>query len=689
MLRAVFILLFSFLFLPLVCVEARLERRHGQGREHHHRHARRSDLLASGGSGPAPTANADSDGNRTGNATLWTGDDTSQLVKRDGTKYVFMHHIVGNTYPYTPTDWEKDLLQIHAKGIDAIALNIGSSPWQLHQLHTAYTVASSLSSRLHLNPPLHLFLSFDFTEMECDVGFVVRYTNMFKSYPVQFRVGGPGGRAMVSSYGGGCLGNEGWRRVKAETGAFVMPFVWGIEGQFKQWDSLDSWYCWGCAWPQGNWDKSVSDDEYYFSQLGSRYATTVSMWMFTHLPSKNFYLRGDNWLINNRWEQLVGMRDRLTFIEMLTWNDYGESDYFGPIRGAQPAGTYWADGFPHTAWFDMSEYYIKAFKTGVYPAITKDVIYYWSRPHPARADVTRPVLGKPSGWDWAEDFLWAAVFATHPATVTLRLGSSSGTFQVPLGVSKLKIPTAPGRIGVKMERGGVVLVDKTDGGFEFVERPARYNYNAYVGAATATTTGPTPTTTTSSLPAPSSSTIDGVTWKYEGCYHDNSASRTLPDGLFISDSKGNTREGCLRRCSRGGYRYGGVEYGMECFCSRGMREGVRRAEGEGECGVRCSGDGSQMCGAAGRINVFSRPSLTTPGFPPATTTVSGKTWRYVGCYTDTTGARTLWDGGYFVDGVGNSVRGVWNGVGGWGGGMGVLSMGRSVFVGVGYATRRV
>lgn len=42
---------------------------------------------------------------------------------------------------------------------------------------------------------------------------------------------------------------------------------------------------------------------------------------------------------------------------------------FGPIRGAQPAGTYWADNFPHTAWFDMSEYYIKAFKTGSYPAI--------------------------------------------------------------------------------------------------------------------------------------------------------------------------------------------------------------------------------------------------------------------------------------------------------------------------------
>jgi len=43
---------------------------------------------------------------------------------------------------------------------------------------------------------------------------------------------------------------------------------------------------------------------------------------------------------------------------------------FGPFKGAQPTGTYWAQDFPHTAWYDLSEYYITAFKTGSYPAIT-------------------------------------------------------------------------------------------------------------------------------------------------------------------------------------------------------------------------------------------------------------------------------------------------------------------------------
>jgi glucan endo-1,3-alpha-glucosidase len=39
----------------------------------------------------------------------------------------------------------------------------------------------------------------------------------------------------------------------------------------------------------------------------------------SNLPYKAFYQRGDNWLLNNRWEQLIAMRNELTFVEMLTW----------------------------------------------------------------------------------------------------------------------------------------------------------------------------------------------------------------------------------------------------------------------------------------------------------------------------------------------------------------------------------
>lgn len=47
---------------------------------------------------------------------------------------------------------------------------------------------------------------------------------------------------MISSYEGGCLGNDGWASVKQQTNGYLMPFISGLEGNFDSWQSLDSWY---------------------------------------------------------------------------------------------------------------------------------------------------------------------------------------------------------------------------------------------------------------------------------------------------------------------------------------------------------------------------------------------------------------------------------------------------------------
>jgi glucan endo-1,3-alpha-glucosidase len=45
-------------------------------------------------------------------------------------KYVFAHHMVGNTYPYTFENWKSDISLAHAHGIDGFALNVGRDEWQ-------------------------------------------------------------------------------------------------------------------------------------------------------------------------------------------------------------------------------------------------------------------------------------------------------------------------------------------------------------------------------------------------------------------------------------------------------------------------------------------------------------------------------------------------------------------------------
>ncbi|KAJ7508871.1 glycosyl hydrolase family 71-domain-containing protein [Mycena galericulata] len=572
------------------------------------------------------------------NASRSLHDDASELQKRDGTKYVFMHHIVGSTYHYTQDTWIDDIQQIAAKGVDAIALNIGGDDWQRTQIGYAYAAAQALGTTTKL------FISFDFTtDLGCTLSDIVSRVQQFSSHGWQFKVNG---KPMVSSYSGDCLGNSGWQSLKSQTNAYIMPFIWGLEGNFGSYPSMDSWYCWGCAWPQGDYDKNVS----YIGQLGSKYATTVSMWFFTHLADKNRILRSDDWLLNSRWEQLVAMRSQLTFVEMVTWNDFGESDYFGPVRVDQPAGTTWADGFPHSAWFDMSAYYIQAFKTGVYPPITQDVIYYWARPHPAAAIVSGDGA-QPDNWSWTQDYLWVSAFCTSTCAITLKSGTGSPTTfsNQPAGVNKLKIPLAPGQITVSMSRNGQTVISKTDPDYLFVTNPTKYNFNAFVGAASTTTTTTT-TSTTTSVPTPTSTSVGGVAWTYLGCYPDPNSPRTLNNGIHTSTST-NTVSNCLTTCKNAGYPYAGVEYGVECWCASTMTGGVTIAS-PGDCNMPCSG-GTGTCGGGNRANIYfaSNGLSTTTTTTISTTTGSAATstpsWTSLGCYVDSANPRTLNNGLHF------------------------------------------
>ncbi|KAJ3813075.1 glycosyl hydrolase family 71-domain-containing protein [Lentinula aff. lateritia] len=429
--------------------------------------------------------------NATGHAF---GDNVHQ--KQDGTKYVFMHHVFihsnlvidfltrsKDTYEYTRDSWATDLKQIQAKDIDAVALNVGRDSWQRSRIEDAYIVAATVG--------MSVFISFDYTSFDCSVDNTIQWVDSFKGLPAQFKVNG---RPMISSYSGECLGPDGWQTIRAKTGGFLMPFIYGTDDQqFKKGSSygfLDSWYCWGCAWPQGNYDKTTGDDHYYMDIFKNRYATTVSSWLYTHYNYKNFYLRGDEWLLITRWEQLISMRDQLTFVEMVTWNDYGESNYFGPGPSSsdlQPYGTTWADGFPHNGFFDLSAYYIAAFKTGTYPQITKDTIYFWLRPHPAGINANKDPLPKPEGWDWTSDTLWAAVFCSSTCNVTLQVGAYSQDFNnLPHGVNKISIPLkALGFVTVKMSKNGQQVINHTPSDFQYRDSIDHYNYNAYVGSASA------------------------------------------------------------------------------------------------------------------------------------------------------------------------------------------------------------
>lgn len=63
---------------------------------------------------------------------------------------------------------------------------------------------------------------------------------------------------------------------------------------------------------------------------GKPYMMPVSPWFYTNLPgyNKNWMWRGDNvWY--DRWQEVWYLQPE--FVEILTWNDYGETHYIGPL----------------------------------------------------------------------------------------------------------------------------------------------------------------------------------------------------------------------------------------------------------------------------------------------------------------------------------------------------------------------
>jgi glucan endo-1,3-alpha-glucosidase len=76
---------------------------------------------------------------------------------------------------------------------------------------------------------------------------------------------------------------------------------------------------------------------------------------------------------------------------------------------------------------------------------------------------------------------------TAPSNVTLTTSpTTSQTFQVPAGLSKLSLPIFPGgTMKGTIERGGQTIVELNPSNFTFQANPPTYNFNAFVANATA------------------------------------------------------------------------------------------------------------------------------------------------------------------------------------------------------------
>ncbi|KAL4893243.1 glycosyl hydrolase family 71-domain-containing protein [Aspergillus ambiguus] len=124
---------------------------------------------------------------------------------------------------------------------------------------------------------------------------------------------------------------------------------------------------------------------------GQMVVMPVSPWFYSNMIQlhKNWVWQGDD-LWYTRWQQVLEVDPE--YVEIISWNDYGESHYIGPIHdddmdvfryGKSPFN--YAKGMPHDGWRAFLPYVIDQFKTGKEVNIDKEGVVAWYRTTPASA----------------------------------------------------------------------------------------------------------------------------------------------------------------------------------------------------------------------------------------------------------------------------------------------------------------
>lgn len=390
----------------------------------------------------------------------------------------------------SPADWASDVAMAKAAKIDGFAMNIAAGdPNTENILANAYTAAETVVG-------FKMFLSFDYLSMGVwNAGSVIAKINQYRSSPAQFHYQD---KPLVSTFEG--VDNIGdWASIKHATDCFFIP-DWsslGPVGFARCLDITDGAFSWN-AWPEGAEDKKADADEEWVKMLGRKaFMMPVSPWFYTNLPSwgKNWLWRGDD-LWSHRWEDVVRLQPPL--VQILTWNDFGESSYIGPIHeGAIPEGACYAKDMPHEAWLKFLPHYIELYKSGkaTVPNCGEEAITYWYKVNPGGSGSSGGTTGNNLGHGQmlvapqlvSQDKIFVTVLVADRSVVRVSIGggrpailqaNSSGLnhFSVPLRGQT-------GLVEIEVVRDEQVIVAATGPEITDCCRNGCVNWNAYVGSS--------------------------------------------------------------------------------------------------------------------------------------------------------------------------------------------------------------
>ncbi|KAK8044788.1 hypothetical protein PG993_004812 [Apiospora rasikravindrae] len=359
-------------------------------------------------------------------------------LRVQATKAVFAHFMVENAKNWDQSQWANDIRLAKDAHIDGFALNIRQddrSYW--NSLNRAYSAADSVGG-------FKMILSFDYAGGgPWSPIIVAQAINQFSGYGSYFS---EGGKPLVSTFEGPAQAQD-WELIKKKTNCMLLP-DWSSLGAKQAIDAskgvIDGLFSWA-AWPWGNMDSNTYVDASYiqFLEQGGKdygkdlkFMMPASPWFYTNLPgyNKNWLWRGDD-LWFDRWQEVIFLNP--DYVEILTWNDFGESHYIGPLYvdgddyeaftvGKAPFN--YAADMPHDGWRLFLPFVIDLYKNRK-ATIKNEGLSVWYRPSPAAAcgdgwtvgsTASQLLLEFPPAEVAQDKIFFSALLAAHqPVTATV------------------------------------------------------------------------------------------------------------------------------------------------------------------------------------------------------------------------------------------------------------------------------
>lgn len=373
-------------------------------------------------------------------------------------------------------DYTNDINLARSAGIDAFAINFGG--WNVNFTEQEEYLKDFYSAAETQN--FKVFISIDCTSVT-DSNMVVRLTNQYANSSAQFKIDG---KLVLSSFQ---TNPPAWNWQtdvldKINSPVFFVPGTLSDDASqvFSQTPG-DGFFPW--IHPTKTMQQEADTDSSFAAQRDAKakvWMAAISPWIFKRFDANdNWSQAQDDAIFIDRWQHLLQLKP--DFIEVVTWNDWGESSYVGPADTADLCPSCYWDTLDHSAFLKMTSVFIKAYKAGQSSVMvdpSDEDVFFFYRLQPASKLGIYDTLPLPLDAEYLKDDIFIVSFLASEANITLTTGNNTHQVSGAVGVNKAAVPWTFGDQSLTAQRNGQLFVNKK--GPSIYQQLGRYNGNVFV-----------------------------------------------------------------------------------------------------------------------------------------------------------------------------------------------------------------